>query len=478
MDDATIPSMLVRMRSVALALVVSACGSGGPLSESGVIVLPSEVDMPVGFSHDVLLVSCERSSTLPGLLAMEALTLIFSVEGGRLDALLAVPGATVDAVLQGPQLGGCSPVDFQVDDVTVSIDDWQLEPTESPKAYRLHANSSGEASLLAQVEIDGEPAEARSTFRAHEIMSVTFDPLCDFAYEQQPPNVWIPAGGAISFSQVIWHDDLQLVGYGGSVVDLGDRLTLLGFRPGGTSAEGVPFWYTAVVDVAVGEETGPVTLTSPYDPAYEQPLMVYDDAAIDGLRAERLKILLAGHESDLVQPAAHVEVMIIPTIAGEDVCRAEVHRRATIETPDVCEWSDTTDATLELTTESSRAWMRAKAPGTCRIRATIPGTALSTSLEYDVLTPDCDVVEDGCYCFDAPHACVPACGDLDGDGRYSMDDWENVCAGEPSPTTSCCVLQIRDFDRDRDFDQADCDAWLAWWNAAGSDDGTPECASN
>lgn len=377
--------MLRRLSGLLLLFALSGCNGGVTKTETGVAALPAEVDMPVGFTHDVLLVSCRKQASLAGLLAPVVITAVFSVEGGRLDALLGLPGATIDAVLQGPQLGGCEPVDFDVRDVTLSVDGWDLEPTENPAAFRVRAASEGDATLEAHVDIDGEPFVARSTLRAREITRVTFEPLCDMSYQGKPPNVWVPAGGELQFFQDVRHDDIQLVGYGDAVVDLGDNLTAVAYDPAAV-VDGVPSWNAAVVVVNIGAATGPITLTSSYDAAYERSLTVYDDAMIDGLRLERLKILRYSMERDVIEPDAIVQVLMMPTIGGEDVCRAAIHRRATIETPEVCEWSEATGATVDVTAESrSIQYVRAKAPGTCSIQVTIPGTALSAALDLDVI---------------------------------------------------------------------------------------------
>src|SRR4030042_147839 len=85
----------------ALAILLGASGCGLnilPDPEVMAAALPSEADVAVGATHDLLLAACQDHLTLMGLVAPVAVTAVF-VGLGRLDAVFYLPGALVEAAV-------------------------------------------------------------------------------------------------------------------------------------------------------------------------------------------------------------------------------------------------------------------------------------------------------------------------------------------------------------------------------------------
>lgn len=319
--------------------------------------LPPEADVAVGATHDVLVVACRDEVSLLDLIAPVAFAAIF-VGLGRLDAAFYVPGAIVEAMVPS-----CKATSYSTSSAALDAPAFTLEPTANPDAFRAHARAEGTSVFSATVTKGAERLTVTSTLRAWSVNRVAFSPVCTAIPDggQEVAAGYLPAGHRVTFTHRLFHDELELAGYGFEAV-ASDRIEL--GEPGRGTAS-----------VTIGLTPGEVVLSSPHDPSYAETITIYDATSIDALSIARTsgEPLLVGNET---------HVQSVATIGGRVPCVWGFPRTVTIETPGICALARSGGNPAHVM--NGPVAIAGLAPGTCRVRVALEGTALTEVLELTV----------------------------------------------------------------------------------------------
>ena len=352
------PHRRAAVSTLAAIVWVAGCGENLlPDPESRAVALPVEADMAAGSTHDVLVVACQDRVTLGDVLAPAVFTAIF-VALGRLDAILYLPDAQAAAFIPS-----CDPVDYAVSEARVDGAGLVLETTANPSAFNVQASDEGEGTFRALVTIDGEHLEVASTLRAWTPNRIEFAPACEADEALPILDGWVPAGGTVAFTHRLLRDDRELAGYGLAAA-AHPRIEI---TPAGRGSAAV----------TIAAETGPFTVTSPFDPDFALDLTAYDVSAYDAFSLTR--------ESDEVFFVGEVTALRIDaSIGGSAPCLSGFPREVVIETPEICGFDGRPDLDATMLLRNGVVGIVALAPGRCDVRATLPGTAFTETAQIPV----------------------------------------------------------------------------------------------
>ncbi|MFL5320652.1 MAG: WD40/YVTN/BNR-like repeat-containing protein [Myxococcaceae bacterium] len=337
---------------IALLAFVLSCG---PPPQQRASVVPTEADVALGATHDLLILSCADQLSLIDFVLPVAATAFF-VGMGRLDAAIYLPEALAEA-----SIPKCKPVKATVTDAAFSGDSFELEATGNPRAFKAHTRQEGSATFTAKVTVDKEIIEVSSSFRSWKVNRVVLAPVCETVDESLPG--WIPAGGGAMFSRALFHDDKPLDGYGYFGVN-DPRLTLNDD--------------SGLVTGQITKDTGTFTLTSPDDPTFALTLTAYDAKAFDQLTLNRLT-------NEVVFVGARTEIQSVATIGGKVPCISGFPRTVQITTPTVCGFRDASGDPAKFVDQLNHPVdVEALAPGTCSLNVAMEGSALTAALSFPV----------------------------------------------------------------------------------------------
>jgi hypothetical protein len=314
------------------------------------IVIPESPTVAVGASYDLGVAACNSELTLDTILLV-ALGAAFVTSYGRIDVLLAVPGALI------PE---CNAIPFTIEETRWNTNDppFTLERSEvNPDVFTVTALREGDAELTFVFDLEGEREEVTRRIEAVTIDRVEAAIGCE--------EGTVVAGGTtqpVLLRAWAGERELQSFGYGYVPYDVeGGELAV---------EDGDPHSGT----ITVPDTPGTVRLTSTADPSFDRSYRIVGADDWDGL--EVVSDVEVGSD---VPIEGNARLSAMASISGETLCSDDALKTMTSTTPDVCHLADDS-----VTVGMGSALVTFDAPGTCSVDVALDGTDLGETVSWEV----------------------------------------------------------------------------------------------